>query len=94
MKNLVWFRRDLRLKDNTALSNACKDAEGGVVAVYVMTPDQWAEHDDAHLKVNFWLGKPSIAIEVIVRSEYPATDREMQQIFRYPCCIDRFSETT
>ena len=55
MKNLVWFRRDLRLKDNSALSNACKDADDGVVAVYVMTPDQWAEHDDAHLKVNFWL---------------------------------------
>jgi len=55
MKNLVWFRRDLRLKDNTALANACKDADDGVVAVFYITPDQWAEHDDAHLKVDFWL---------------------------------------
>lgn len=55
MRNLVWFRRDLRLKDNTALANACKDASEGVVGVYFLTPDQWTEHDDAHLKVNFWL---------------------------------------
>ncbi len=55
MKNLVWFRRDLRLKDNTALANACKDADDGVVAVFYLTPEQWAEHDDAHLKVDFWL---------------------------------------
>jgi len=55
MKNLVWFRRDLRLKDNTALSHACKDADDGVVAVFYMTPDQWREHDDADLKVDFWL---------------------------------------
>ena len=55
MKNLVWFRRDLRLKDNTALASGCKDADDGVVAVFYMTPDQWAEHNDAHLKVDFWL---------------------------------------
>lgn len=59
MKNLVWFRRDLRISDNTALANACDEANGreidGVVAVFVITPDQWVEHDDASLKVDFWL---------------------------------------
>lgn len=55
MKTLVWFRRDLRLNDNTALFNACKDAADGVVAVFFITPNQWNQHNDAPLKVDFWL---------------------------------------
>ena len=55
MKSLVWFRRDLRVADNSALYHACHESRDGVVAVYVITPAQWAEHDDASCKVSFWL---------------------------------------
>jgi deoxyribodipyrimidine photo-lyase len=50
---LIWLRSDLRLHDNTALSAAA--ARGPTVAVYLLTPAQWLEHDDAPCKVDFWL---------------------------------------
>jgi len=50
---LIWLRSDLRLHDNTALSAAA--ARGPTVAVYLLSPEQWREHDDAPCKVDFWL---------------------------------------
>jgi len=50
---LIWLRSDLRVHDNTALSAAA--ARGPSVAVYLLSPEQWREHDDAPCKVDFWL---------------------------------------
>lgn len=50
---LIWLRCDLRVNDNTALSAAA--AAGSCVAVYLLSPGQWLEHDDAPCKVDFWL---------------------------------------
>ncbi len=40
---IVWFRRDLRTLDNTALSQALAVDEP-VVALYIATPQQWQSH--------------------------------------------------
>ncbi|MEM1185935.1 MAG: deoxyribodipyrimidine photo-lyase [Planctomycetota bacterium] len=57
MRSLVWFRSDLRVRDNTALTRACKHAttspDGGVVGVFVVCPEQWREHDWGDPKVDF-----------------------------------------
>ena len=45
---LMWFRRDLRLHDNTALAALCERANDNnalVSAVFFMTPEQWRAHD-------------------------------------------------
>ncbi|MHC4827029.1 MAG: deoxyribodipyrimidine photo-lyase [Planctomycetota bacterium] len=55
MTALVWFRADLRVRDNTALAEACRDASGGAVAVFTVCPRQWREHDWADVKVDFIL---------------------------------------
>ena len=55
MKHLIWFRRDLRVSDNAALHHAAQHAEDGVIGVYLITPQQWQQHDDADCKVGFWL---------------------------------------
>ena len=52
---LHWFRRDLRVKDNRALHTACSAADDGVVGVYVISPGEWKAHDDAPVKIDFWL---------------------------------------
>jgi len=52
---LHWFRRDLRLTDNTGLLAACARATEGVVGVYVVSPEEWRAHDEAPIKVDFWL---------------------------------------
>ena len=52
---MVWFRRDLRVHDNTALDEAARRSTGGLVALWVVSPAEWRAHDDAPAKVDFWL---------------------------------------
>ncbi len=78
---LHWFRRDLRVRDNTGLLEAARIADEGVVGVFVVSPSEWRAHDDAPVKVEFWLrnlreltkrlGKLNIPV-VIVRAERAA----------------------
>ncbi|WP_053159877.1 deoxyribodipyrimidine photo-lyase [Pseudomonas sp. P1.8] len=50
---LIWLRSDMRVHDNTALAAAA--ARGPSVAVFLLSPQQWLDHDDASCKVDFWL---------------------------------------
>ncbi|MFO0602147.1 MAG: deoxyribodipyrimidine photo-lyase [Polyangiales bacterium] len=52
-RTLIWFRRDLRVHDHTALHRAAR--RGEVVALFVVSPGAWRAHDDAPVKVDFWL---------------------------------------
>lgn len=52
---LMWFRRDLRLHDNTALAAMCQlanDHDAEVSAVFFITPDQWREHGTSSAQVD------------------------------------------
>ena len=49
---LVWFRSDLRVRDNTSLVEAVARG-GGVIGVFTICPEQWLEHDWAPVKVDF-----------------------------------------
>ena len=55
MKSLVWFRSDLRVRDNQALWNATR-AKKEIVALYIKSPKQWEVHDWSPAKTNFTLG--------------------------------------
>ncbi|MEA1064442.1 deoxyribodipyrimidine photo-lyase [Erwinia sp. HR93] len=41
---LVWFRQDLRIHDNNALASACRDKNARVIALFLVTPEQWCQH--------------------------------------------------
>ena len=52
---LMWFRRDLRLHDNTALTALCERAQADharVSAVFFLTPEQWHAHDTSLVQVD------------------------------------------
>jgi deoxyribodipyrimidine photo-lyase len=49
---LHWFRTDLRIRDNTSLLAAA--GNGPVIALFIATPQQWQQHDDAPIKIDFW----------------------------------------
>ena len=53
MQQLIWFRNDLRIHDNSALHAALE--AGPTMAVVLLSPAQWLAHDDAPCKVDFWL---------------------------------------
>lgn len=52
-KNLVWFRNDLRIRDNMALYHACLSYEDEVVALFIDTPKQWKNHLVSIKKISF-----------------------------------------
>ncbi|GJJ78506.1 deoxyribodipyrimidine photo-lyase [Entomortierella parvispora] len=56
---LMWFRNDLRVRDNKALHAASLRAKMGdrrnVVGLYIISESEWTSHDDAPLKIDFWL---------------------------------------
>ncbi|MBE0486937.1 deoxyribodipyrimidine photo-lyase [Marinobacter sp.] len=54
MTELVWFRNDLRIADNPALTAACKSKQP-VRACFIVTPGQWLEHDWSAARVRFVL---------------------------------------
>lgn len=55
MKGLVWFRRDLRLHDNPALSAACKECKE-IVPLFVFDEPLLREHVFGSACVGFMLG--------------------------------------
>jgi deoxyribodipyrimidine photo-lyase len=40
---LVWFKRDLRVEDNLALTLAAQD--GAVIPLYILEPELWQQAD-------------------------------------------------
>jgi len=53
VRALMWFRSDLRMRDNPALFEACCRSDRGVLGVFAFTPDQWKQHEDAPAKIEF-----------------------------------------
>lgn len=51
--HLIWFRQDLRIQDHAALWHATQ--QGPCVALVVLSPEQWQLHQDAPIKINFYL---------------------------------------
>ncbi|MDF0533896.1 deoxyribodipyrimidine photo-lyase [Shewanella sp. A32] len=52
----IWFRNDLRVTDNQALSAACEHAKtvnANIQAVYIVTPAQWQAHDVGSRQLDF-----------------------------------------
>lgn len=50
---LVWFRNDLRVTDNTALYAACSQPNDHVMAVFIVTPGQWHKHNMSAIQAGF-----------------------------------------
>lgn len=51
--HLVWFRNDLRVNDNLALSAACRNPDARVIGIFIATPEQWRQHDMSPRQAEF-----------------------------------------
>lgn len=71
MPALVWLRRDLRLRDHSALLAARRASNDGVVAIFLLSPAQWREHDEAPAKVAFWLDNLRGLSEALAEKNIP-----------------------
>jgi len=55
MRVLFWFRKDLRLEDNTGLHEAARDARGDVLPFYASEPEALGRDGIAAIRVRFLL---------------------------------------
>ncbi len=72
MTQLVWFRNDLRTADNPALTAACKTDED-VRACYILTPEQWREHDWSPARVRFVIEHANALAQTLAQLGIPMT---------------------
>lgn len=70
MTQLVWFRNDLRVADNPALTAACESSEAAR-ACFILTPDQWQEHDWSPARVQFVIAHANALAEELARLGIP-----------------------
>ena len=52
MLQIVWFKRDLRVQDNEALTRAAET--GTVLPLYIVEPDLWRQADASGRQWAFW----------------------------------------
>ncbi len=72
MTQLVWFRNDLRLADNAALTAACKTGQP-VQACFIVTPKQWKEHDWSPARVKIVLDHANALSQRLAELGIPMT---------------------
>ena len=87
MRQLTWFRTDLRVRDNTALSAAMQ--AGPTVAVYVISPAQWRSHDDAPHKVDFWLRNLRLLKSSLEKLNVPLLIRHVDDWNEVPAVLNK-----
>ncbi len=90
---LMWFRRDLRLHDNTALAAICERAKADnaqVSAIFFLTPEQWQAHDNSLSQVDL-IGRtlPTLAQDLYKQLNILLT---VQVCPRFSDCINALSE--
>lgn len=85
MKQLLWFRTDLRVADNMALTAAMN--AGPTIALYLVTPKQWMAHDDAPCKVDFWLRNLAELSEGLAELNVPLLIRTVDDWQAVPAVI-------
>ncbi|OAB61693.1 hypothetical protein AY599_07930 [Leptolyngbya valderiana BDU 20041] len=100
MRPLMWFRADLRTRDNSALSAACTAASKGVLAVFTICPKQWREHDWGDMKVDFLrrsleelregLESRNIALKFIQRDAFEGIEEDLLALAKEHHCTALF----
>ena len=56
IKPLIWFRHDLRIRDQPALQGAITPKTNSAIALFIITPQQWKRHGWGAPRVSFLLG--------------------------------------
>lgn len=90
MRNLMWFRNDLRVEDNFGLYHAVKAADNGVVGLFIICPKQWAEHDWGDVKVDFVMRNVKALSEKLDQMGIPLKIMEVDRFKDVPKKIVNF----
>ncbi|MEM8835998.1 MAG: deoxyribodipyrimidine photo-lyase [Planctomycetota bacterium] len=89
MPALMWFRSDLRTRDNPALRAACDACDDGVIALWLVTPGQWREHDLGGNKIDFLLRNVAALSKELAKINIPLLVREANSFNDVPHVVYR-----
>ncbi|MDI9246179.1 deoxyribodipyrimidine photo-lyase [Marinobacter sp. CHS3-4] len=89
MTQLVWFRNDLRVADNAALTAACNHQEP-VQACFIVSPGQWKEHDWSPARVKLVLEHANALSETLAKLGIPMTFIEADTFEESVTAMSRF----
>ncbi|MDX2146767.1 MAG: deoxyribodipyrimidine photo-lyase [Planctomycetota bacterium] len=88
MRHLMWFRSDLRTADNRALYHACRDKPSrGVIALYVICPGQWRDHDESPPKIDLILRTLRELSASLAKLNIPLLVRRVEQRLDVPQAV-------
>lgn len=87
MRQLMWFRTDLRVLDNSALAAAMQ--AGPTIAVYLISPGQWLAHDDAPGKIDFRLRNLHVLQSRLAQLNVPLLVRQADSWADAPAVLAR-----
>lgn len=94
-RSLVWFRSDLRTMDNPALSLATSHSwtHDGVLAVFVISKNDWIRHDWGPVKVDF-IRRNLKCLEKTLSEKYdiPLAVLEVDNFSSVPDTLLKFSQ--
>ncbi|MAY76014.1 MAG: deoxyribodipyrimidine photo-lyase [Phycisphaerae bacterium] len=97
MRSLMWFRCDLRTRDNTALWHACRRSTDSVVGVFTICPSQWLEdHDWSNARIDFLvrnlaslendLGTLNIPLRIVQTPRFDGVEDELLKLAEETGC--------
>ncbi|MYL22843.1 deoxyribodipyrimidine photo-lyase [Halomonas alkaliantarctica] len=81
-RQLVWFRSDLRIDDNSALAAAA--AKGPVVAVFLRSLKQWQAHGHGANKLDFYARGVAALKEALAGLNIPLLHRDIDTFDNAP----------
>jgi deoxyribodipyrimidine photo-lyase len=87
MRALVWFRSDLRVRDNPALWHAARSADRGVIGVFLVASAQWHEHDWGQNRTGFVLGNVRALAAALRRLNIPLVVAESPRFADAPAAL-------
>lgn len=91
MNHCIWFRQDLRTKDNTALLKAQSELKAGhLIALYILTPATWKTHHVAPCKVDFILRHLETLSETLAQYHIPLKLIKVPRFANIPNALTQF----
>ena len=87
---LVWFRTDLRIHDNSALAAAAE--KGPVVAVFLHSREQWQAHGHGANKLDFWARGVDALKDALAGLNIPLLQRDIGTFDQAPKVLIEVAE--
>lgn len=87
---LIWFRQDLRIQDHAALWHATQ--AGPCIAFVAISFGQWALHDDAAVKIDFYLRQLQELKKQLKNLNIPLVIQEVSFWKDIPAVISKLTE--